>query len=83
MLEGAAAPASFAYGPRIPDFREATSALTEGELTQERVQGMFRPTPAISEWIESFCGRFHPEGPRTETAEFWLQRPSGNACVSP
>ncbi|OLP82176.1 Protein MEMO1 [Symbiodinium microadriaticum] len=41
---------------------KATSALTEGELTQERVQGMFRPTPAISEWIESFCGRFHPEG---------------------
>ena len=73
----AAAPATVTLGPRLPTYLEATSALSEQELTLGRIRQLYRPTPAILEWVETTCERYLPEGPRAEPTDFWTRRPSG------
>ena len=72
----AAAPATAAFGPRIPSHAEILSGLDEHEVFLDRLARVYRPDSLTLEWVEDTCIRHSPEGPRAGSAEFWLARPT-------
>ena len=71
----AAAPASIAFGPRLPLYSEAIAGLTEAELTVERLQRLYRPSPSVLHWITQHVDAASHEEDRHTSLDFWLSRP--------
>ena len=68
----AAAPPLQAFFPRLPTYSEAAVEETDA-LTHIRLR--YRPTPQTVQWIMDWLQASSVEGPRSEAAEFWLERP--------
>ncbi|CAE7380505.1 unnamed protein product, partial [Symbiodinium sp. CCMP2456] len=71
-----ALPAQPWYGPRLPDYADRTTGLTEDDFTLAIIQQAYHPKPEHLEQIRAFLAAASREGPRQGSQEFWFSRPN-------
>ncbi|CAE7255240.1 unnamed protein product [Symbiodinium sp. CCMP2592] len=78
----ATTPAQPTFGPRRPTRAEMLLGLDEEDVTLDLLARTFRPKPSVLAWLNEYFDEASREGPRTSTAGYWLQPPSGAPSVS-
>ncbi|CAE7219920.1 Pol, partial [Symbiodinium sp. CCMP2456] len=66
-------PVRQAFGPRAPVYSDLFLGLDEDQVPLALLQRAYRPSPDTLDWIWEYLSAASKEGPRQETAGFWLR----------